>query len=104
MTVPKQVAQKWGVEEDDLVNFVEDLWHYLVEIELLVPVTIEWLQREPFTQLLGYSPNQRGQTFFYRVVRRVPIDARLAEEPPVAGPQKMLCMAWHCSGEIETYS
>ena len=61
MTVPKQVAQKWGVEEDDLVSFVEGLWHYLVEVELLVPVTLNGSRGKPSAQLLGDPSGQRGQ-------------------------------------------
>ena len=100
MTVPKQVAKKWGVDEEDRENFVEDLWHYLKEIELFIPVTLRGARKNPLPNCSGahqlngdkvkLHPSSSG---YYRCGK---CRRRTSRRTP-----KMLCMAWQCDGTLD---
>ena len=100
-TTVSEVASKWGVEADDVEDFITDLWTYLTSdsVALLVPVTLTGSRGNAMPNCHGtyqvdadklmMSSNRgvyRCTTCRRRTARRTPQDR---------------CLAWHCQGTLE---
>ena len=101
LTLIQQIAQKWGLANDHIPEFLQALWDYLSSdaIGLLVPVTLKSGKGKALANCSGVfqidatklllSENHgyyRCKSCRRKVSRRAP---------------KNLCMAWHCKGELE---
>ena len=49
----RQVAKKWGVDPDDLEEFLRGLFRFLVTEKLLLPVTLKGSKGKPLPQVSG---------------------------------------------------
>ncbi len=98
-TVLKQVAKKWGVVDDDIEDFLERMFQFLVDRKLLHPVTLKGSKGNALphvndvyqvnADLLRLQSNYgvwRCATCRRRSTRRTPHRA---------------CMAWRCNGTLE---
>jgi hypothetical protein len=98
-TVLKQVAKKWGVGNNDLHNFLEQLFAFLVDRKLLRPVTLKGARGNSLPGLSGvYQVDAdhlrmqanhgiwRCESCRRRNTRRTPYNA---------------CPAWRCDGTLE---
>lgn len=100
-TLVRQVAQKWGVDDDDIPHFLEALWDYLRSdsVEILVPVTLRSGKGKPLAKCSGVYQIDSGKLLlgenhgYYRCTRcRRKISRRTPHNK---------CMAWQCEGELE---
>ena len=98
-TTIRQIARKWGVPSKDTESFIEDLFAFLVDQKLLVPVKLKGSKGKPLPGVTGLfqvdadrlrlQENHglwRCRSCRRRTTRRTP-------------HQK--CQAWHCQGELE---
>lgn len=98
-TTIRQMAKKWGVEPDETESFLEGLFRFLLDRELLRPVTLKGSKGRPLPGVTGlYQVNAdrlrlSGNHGVYqckscrrRTTRRTP---------------NKLCPAWRCGGEID---
>jgi hypothetical protein len=98
-TTMRQVARKWRVPPDDAVPFVEDLFKFLVDLGLLVPVKLKGAKGRPLPgvsglyqvdadklRLQGNHGAWRCRSCRRRTTRRTPYGK---------------CLAWRCSGDLE---
>lgn len=98
-TVLKQVAKKWGVQNDHVEPFLEGLFNFLVERGLLRPVTLKGSKGRALPNVSGVyqvdADRLRLQGNFgvwrcrscrRRITRRTPHNA---------------CPAWRCSGTLD---
>lgn len=101
LTLVQQIAQKWGLKNDDIPEFLQSLWNFLSSdaVGLLVPVTLKSSKGKSLPNCSGVfqidatklllSENHgyyRCKSCRRKVSRRAPHN---------------LCMAWHCRGELE---
>jgi ribosomal protein L40E len=98
-TVMQQIAKKWGVRDQDVQGFLERLFQFLVDQQLLKPVQLVGPRGKPLPgasgvyqvdadllRLQSYSGTYRCVSCRRRSTRRTPHDA---------------CLAWRCSGKLE---
>ncbi|HOI54234.1 MAG TPA: DEAD/DEAH box helicase, partial [Phycisphaerae bacterium] len=100
-TLVRQIAQKWGVADDDIPTFLEALWNYLRSnaMAVLVPVTLKSNKGKSLANCSGVfqidaiklllSENHgyyRCKNCRRKISRRTPNNR---------------CMAWQCDGELE---
>ncbi|MBW0181487.1 MAG: DEAD/DEAH box helicase [Vulcanococcus sp.] len=98
-TVLKQVAKKWGVDTDDLEDFLRGLFRFLVTEKLLLPVTLKGSKGKPLPQVSGVYQVDADKLRLQanrgiwrccscrrRSTRRTPHNA---------------CLAWRCNGTLE---
>ena len=100
-TLVRSIARKWGVENDDCPDFLEELWNYLTgdDVAILVPATLRGSKDRPLPNCSGVyqidSSKIRitGHHGLYRCNkcrrksgRRNPHDR---------------CIAWQCDGTLE---
>jgi hypothetical protein len=100
-TLVQQIAQKWGVPDDDVPAFLKALWDHLRSdiVGILVLVTLKSSKGKPLAKCSGVYQIDSGKMLlsenhgYYRcktcrrkVSRRTPNN---------------LCMAWYCKGELE---
>ena len=98
-TVLRQVAKKWGVQNDHVEPFLERLFAFLVERKLLRPVSLKGARGNPLPSVSGVyqidadrlrlQPNHgvwRCRSCRRRLTRRTPHNA---------------CPAWRCNGTLE---
>ena len=101
MTLVRQIVQKWGVKDEDIPTFLNELWDYLrgESIAILIPVTLKGSRGRALPNCSGvYQINgaklilsenhgsYRCKRCRRKVSRRSPHDK---------------CMAWRCDGELE---
>ena len=101
LTLVQQIAQKWGLEKEDIPDFLQSLWDYLSSdtLGVFIPVTLKSQKGKALPNCSGvYQINSTKLLLsenhgYYRckncrrkVSRRAPNN---------------LCMAWHCKGELE---
>ncbi|MGV2335348.1 MAG UNVERIFIED_CONTAM: hypothetical protein LVR18_14945 [Planctomycetaceae bacterium] len=95
----QQIAKKWGVRDQDVQGFLERLFQFLVDQQLLKPVQLVGPRGKPLPgasgvyqvdadllRLQSYSGTYRCVSCRRRSTRRTPHDA---------------CLAWRCSGKLE---
>lgn len=98
-TVLRQVAKKWGVQNDHVEPFLERLFDFLVERKLIRPVSLKGARGNPLPNVSGvYQVDAdrlrlqanhgvwRCRSCRRRITRRTPHNA---------------CPAWRCSGTLE---
>ena len=98
-TTLRQVAGKWGVAREEVEPFLENLFDFLVRLQLLVPVRLKGSRGRPLPNLQGIyqvnadrlrlSPNRgvkRCRSCRRKTTRDVPYDR---------------CPAWRCQGVLE---
>ncbi len=98
-TTVRQIARKWGAPASEAEAFVEDLFAFLVNQKLLVPVKLKGAKGRPLPGVTGVYQvdadrlrvQQNHGVWRCRSCRR-----RSARRTP---HQK--CPAWRCSGELE---
>ncbi|MDH6086668.1 DEAD/DEAH box helicase [Umezakia ovalisporum] len=99
-TLPRQVAKKWGIDQDIINDFYRELWQLLTaDLSLLVPVTLTGKSKRALPHCAGamqidvdklrLTPHQG--VYRCNTCRRV----HLRPTP------KMSCMAWRCNGTIK---
>jgi len=101
LTLVQQIAQKWGIDKEEVPDFLQSLWDYLSSdsLAILYPVTLKSNKGRALPNCSGvYQINSARLLLsenhgYYRckncrrkVSRRAPNN---------------LCMAWHCKGELE---
>ena len=96
----RQVARTWGIENDQIAVFVEDLWRYLVgDLRLLAPVTLTGARGRALPGCAGahqidadkLSIESNRDVWRCRRCRR-------AQVRPAPFDR---CLAWHCDGTLE---
>ncbi len=101
-TLARQAARRWGVQPDEIEDFISQLWQLLTsELELLMPVRLRY----------GRSGKELGNTSgtrqldadklrleLHRGVLRCDTCRRVQLRPT---PQ-MACMAWRCGGTVRS--
>lgn len=100
-TLVKQVAKKFGVREDAVVAFVEQLWEYLVSppVGILGPVTLKGNKGKNLPNCTGVYQIDSTKLMlsenhgYYRCRR-----CRRKAMRRTPGNQ---CLAWQCDGEME---
>jgi len=100
-TLVRQIAQKWGVPDDDVPTFLRELWDYLRgdAIGILVPVTLKGSKDRALPNCSGvYQIDalrlQLSENHGYHRCRRC--RRKVGRRTP-----KNACMAWQCNGELE---
>lgn len=98
-TTIRQIVRKWGIPPLEAESFVEELFAFLVDAELLVPVKLKGARGRPLPGVTGLyqvdadrlrlQPNRgvwRCRSCRRRTARRAPYSK---------------CPAWRCQGELE---
>ena len=98
-TTMRQVARKWGVAKDDVESFLESLFDFLVELELLVPVRLKGARGRPLPKVHGvYQVNaDRLRLCRNRGVKR----CRSCRRTTMREVPHERCPAWRCDGILE---
>ncbi len=94
-----QIAAKWGVPQEQIPTFLEELWDHLKAAKILAPVTLQGWRGNALPNTAGahqidadrlmLAPNRgayRCTTCRRRTVRRTPYEK---------------CLAWRCAGQLE---
>lgn len=98
-TVLKQVAKKWGVGSDDLEDFLERLFAFLVDRKLLRPVTLKGSRGNALPSVSGayqVDADRLRLQANYGVWRCGSCRRRITRRTP--GNH---CPAWRCDGTLE---
>jgi ATP-dependent helicase YprA (DUF1998 family) len=98
-TTLRQIAKKWGVETDDVDEFLRGLFDFLVEREFLVPVTLKGSRGNPLPNVSGVyqvDADKLRMRQNHGVWRCKSCRRRTTRRTP-----HMKCPAWRCNGEIE---
>ncbi len=98
-TTIRQIARKWGVLPDDVEEFLEGLFRFLVDRGFLKPVRLKGSKGNPLPNISGVYQvdadrlrlNENHGVWRCRSCRR-----RTARRPP-----HHKCPAWRCDGELE---
>ncbi len=98
-TTIKQIARKWGVATDGVGEFLEGLFAFLVEQELLKPVQLKGSKGNPLPKLSGLYQVDADclRLFPNRGVWR----CRSCRRRTTRRPPHQKCPAWRCDGELE---
>ncbi len=100
-TLVRQITRKWGVANDDIPDFLKDLWDYLTsgEVGILKPVTLTGGKSKPLPNCSGVYQIDSAKLLlsenhgYYRCAK---CRRKVSRRTPYN-----LCMAWHCDGKIE---
>ncbi|MCH7944994.1 MAG: DUF1998 domain-containing protein, partial [Armatimonadetes bacterium] len=98
-TTVRQIAKKWGVAPDDVEEFLEGLFAFLVDQDFLKPVRLKGSRGNPLPNLSGlYQVDAdrlrlRGNHGVWR--------CRSCRRRTIRRPPHQKCPAWRCSGELE---
>ncbi|MBN2437725.1 MAG: DEAD/DEAH box helicase [Deltaproteobacteria bacterium] len=98
-TTMRQIARKWGVQADDTEEFLEGLFSFLVEQQLLAPVRLKGSKGNPLpnvTEVYQVHADRLRLQQNHGVWRCKSCRRRSARRTPL---QK--CPAWRCEGELE---
>ncbi len=100
-TLVRQIAQKWGVSDAEIPEFLEALWDYLRSdgVGLFVPVTLKGNKDRPLPNCSGTYQIDATKLLlsenhgYYRCKR---CRRKVGRRTP-----NNRCMAWHCDGELD---
>ena len=98
-TTVRQIAKKWGVATEELEEFLEGLFAFLVEEGLLKPVRLKGSKGRPLPNVSGlYQVDAdrlrlRGNHGVWR--------CRSCRRCTTRRPPHEKCQAWRCVGELE---
>lgn len=98
-TTIRQIAKKWGVATENVEKFLEQLFDYLKEVKLLVPVRLKGSKGKPLPNISGVYQVDADQVRLSEnrgVWRCKSCRRRLTRRPPL-----QRCPAWRCVGEVE---
>lgn len=98
-TLVKQIVQKWGVDDSHAVEFLTELWEFLIEQKILIPVTLKGNRGNPLPSCSGvYQIDSTklllSENHGYHRCKRC--NRKVARRTP-----QSKCMAWYCDGELE---
>jgi len=98
-TTIRQIAKKWGVATERVEEFLEQLFEYLKEVKLLVPIRLKGSKGNPLPNISGVYQVDADQVRLSEnrgVWRCKSCRRRLTRKPPF-----QRCPAWRCVGEVE---
>jgi hypothetical protein len=100
-TLVREISKKWGVPEEDIPTFLEQLWQHLTDpsVALLVPVTLKGSKDRALPNCSGVYQIDSSKLVlsenhgYYRCKR---CRRKIMRRPP-----NNKCLAWQCDGELE---
>lgn len=97
-TSVRQIARRWGVQDKDMERFLRELWAWLVEARILVPVTLLGARGNPMPQCSGAHQIDAD------VLRMVPHTGlwrcrKCRRAQPRPAPMDR-CLSWRCDGTL----
>lgn len=100
-TLVRSIARKWGVDNDDCDEFLEELWAYLTseDVAVLVPVTLRGSKDRPLPNCSGVYQVDSSKirvTGHHGVFRCTKCRRKSSRRNP-----HQRCLAWQCDGTIE---
>jgi hypothetical protein len=99
-TLARQAAKRWGIPQDDIPEFFEELWQLLAEdLQLLTPVTLtRWRNRA----IPGCAGVRQIDADKLRLAPHKGIyRCNLCRRAHIRPTPKMACMAWRCTGTLQ---
>jgi ATP-dependent helicase YprA (DUF1998 family)/rubrerythrin len=99
-TLPRQAARRWGVPQDEVEGFIEDLWKCLTdELQLLTPVTLSGSRGNALPHCSGVRQIDGNKLILElnKGVWRCATCRRIHLRPT----PNDACMAWRCSGSLQ---
>lgn len=100
-TTVRQVVRKWGIDEDHVVEFVEEMWKFLTspDVAIVSPVTLLGYRRNALPNCAGAFQIDADK------IRLTPTRGvwrcRTCRRSRVRTAPGDLCPAWHCDGNLE---
>ncbi|MFM7583359.1 MAG: helicase-related protein, partial [Caldilinea sp.] len=101
-TALRQVAKKWGVENNEIEGFLEQLFQFLVERKLLRPVTLKGARGNPLpsvSDVYQVDADRLRLQANHGVWRCASCRRRITRPTP-----QNKCLAWRCEGTLEFVS
>ena len=101
-TALRQVAKKWGVDNNDVEGFLEQLFRFLVERKLLRPVTLKGAHGKPLpgvNDVYQVDADRLRLQANHGVWRCANCRRRITRPTPYNK-----CLAWRCEGTLEFVS
>ena len=98
-TMIRQLVKKWGVPPDDVEEFAEAMFHFLVESRLLVPVRLKGSKGNPLpnvSEVFQVDADRLRLQQSHGIWRCKKCRRMSPRRMP-----KSLCAAWRCDGELE---
>lgn len=99
-TSPRQIARRWGIENEIIDEFFDDVWRLLTEdLAFLVPVTLTGNRNRALRGCAGVRQLDADKLRLapHKGIYRCNICRRAHIRPT----PNMTCMAWRCSGTIQ---
>lgn len=96
-TAFSQMARKWGVPNEQLKDFAQSFFYFLVSKDILVATTIENKRGNPISGASGYQINVESLilTFGNQAYR-----CSICHQIHSRRSTGMKCVAWNCNGEL----
>ncbi len=100
-TTASEIAGKWGVETDDIDDFLQDLWRHLASdsVGLLRPVTLLGSRDNALPSCSGAHQIDCGKLML--AASRGVFRCKTCRRRTTRRTPRMRCLAWHCAGELE---
>ncbi len=100
-TLVREITKKWGVPEEEIAVFLEQLWQHLTDpaVGLLTPVTLKGSKDRALPNCSGVYQIDSSKLVlsenhgYYRCKR---CRRKIMRRPP-----NNKCLAWQCDGELE---